>query len=265
MNSETTNYPTPFDDINLFLQTLLDSERTVLGDYFIGMYLYGSLTTGDFDPHKSDIDFLIVTSKYLSNSLISDLKGMHTRICKSSLEWSTRLEGAYIPLDVIRVYSPTDPPYPLVNINRLFNRNVFLVASPEINWVINRHVLYTRGIVITGPPLQSIIDPVQSEQLQEAARTSLHEFYEHWTHNPDLLSAEGVQPFVVLSVCRDLYTLKCSDVASKRRSAEWVIANLDRKWAQLINQAMTWNHGDPSGDIDQTLEFMGYVLKEVGL
>ena len=117
MNAENTISPTPYDDINLFLQILLDNVRAILGDYFIGMYLYGSLATGDFDANRSDIDFLVVTREKLPRSLISDLKIMHTQLYESGLEWATKLEGAYIPIDAIRVYSPTGPACPLVHIN----------------------------------------------------------------------------------------------------------------------------------------------------
>ncbi len=265
MNKDKNISPTPYYDINLFLQILLDNVRAVLGDYFIGMYLYGSLATGDFDPNRSDIDFLVVTSEKLPKSLISDLKTMHTRIYESGLEWSTRLEAAYIPIDAMRVYSPTGPACPLVNMNKLFNQNEFLVARPETNWVINRHVLYTRGVVITGPPLQSIIDPVRPEQLREAVLTLLRNNWTPWIHHADFFNGEGYQPFVVLTMCSALYTIKHGDVASKLQSAEWVIANSDRKWTELIKQAMAWHYGDPPGDIGQTQEFMRYILKEAGL
>ena len=79
-------FPTPYDDINLFLQILLDNVRAVLGNYFIGMYLYGSLATGEFDANRSDIDFLVGTSEKLPKNMISDLKTMHTRLYESGLE-----------------------------------------------------------------------------------------------------------------------------------------------------------------------------------
>ena len=96
----------------MFLQILLDSVRTTLGDYFTGMYLYGSLATGDFDKDRSDIDFCVVTGERLPKRLISDLKTMHTQLYKSGLEWATKLEGAYVPIDAMRVYSPTGPAFP---------------------------------------------------------------------------------------------------------------------------------------------------------
>jgi len=265
LNTDDNMSPTPYDDINLFLQIFLGDVRSVLNDYFIGMYLYGSLATGDFDANRSDIDFLVVTSEELPESLISDLKTMHTRIYESGLEWAARLEGAYIPVDTMRVYSPTGPACPLVNKNKLFNQNEFLVARPATNWVINRHILYTSGVVITGPPLQTIIDPIRPEELKEAVLASLRDDWTPWAYNSDLFLGTGYQPFVVLSICRTLYTLEHGTVASKLRSAEWVIANSDRKWTKIIKQAITWHDGNPPGDIEQTQEFMRYVLKEAGL
>jgi predicted nucleotidyltransferase len=250
---------TPYDDVNVFLQILLDNVRATLGNCFIGMYLYGSLALGEFDANRSDIDFLVVTSEKLSLSKISDLKNMHTRIYESGLEWATKLEGAFIPLKAIRAYSPTGPACPLVN------KKEFLVARPESNWVINRHVLYTSGVVVTGPPLVNIINPVQPKQLHKAVLTLLRDNWTPWLENSDLFLGVGYQAFVVLTMCRALYTLKNGTVAPKIRSAEWVIAYSKRKWTKLIKQAMAWHYEDPPGDIRQTQEFMRYVLEEAGL
>jgi hypothetical protein len=259
LNADNNISPTPYDEINSFLQILLDNVRAVLGDHFVGTYLYGSLAIGDFDTERSDIDFLVVTSDMLSESLISDLKTMHERIYKSGPAWATKMSGAYIPIAAMRKYSPTGPACPLVN------KSEFLVARPDADWVIHRHILYTSGVVITGPPLKTIIDPVSPEQLQQAVLTLLRNNWTFWLYHSDLFLGEGHQPFVVLTMCRALYTLKCGSVASKLRSAEWVMANSDRKWNMLIKQAMVWHYGDPPGDIGQTQEFMRYVFKEAGL
>lgn len=243
----------------MFLQILLDDLRAVLGNYFTGMYLYGSLASGDFDLGRSDIDFLVVTSEELPENLISDLEVMHKRIYESGLEWATKMSGAYIPLEAIQKYNPTDPACPLIN------KDEFLVARPDIDWVIHRHILYTSGIVIAGPPLQSIIDPVRPEELKEAALTLLRDNWTPWLYNSALFHGTGYQPFVVLTMCRTLYTWEHGTVVSKRLSAEWVRKKSDRKWTKLINQAIAWRYGDPPGDIRQTQEFMRYVLKEAGL
>lgn len=259
MNADNNVSPTRYHDVNLVLQTLLDNVRAVLGDYFTGMYLYGSLASGEFDPGRSDIDFLVVTIEDLPDNLVSGLETMHTRIYESGLEWATKLEGSYVPIAAMRVYSPTGPVCPMINEGR------FEVARQGIDWVINRHVLYTSSVVIIGPPLQTIIDPVRPEELQEAALTLLRDVWVPWLYNPDFFHGTGYQSFVVLTMCRALYTLEHGTVVSKLHSAEWVMVNSDRKWTELIKQAMAWHYGDPSGDIAQTQGFMRYILKEAGL
>jgi predicted nucleotidyltransferase len=259
LDSDINASPTPYKDINAFLQILLKNIRNVLGHYFTGMYLFGSLAIGGFDTNRSDIDFLVVTSEELPKTLISGLQTMHARLYESGAEWAKKLEGAYIPIDTFRVYSPTGPVCPLVN------QNKFLVGRPESNWVLNRYILYTSGLVVTGPPLQTLIDPVRPEQLREAVLTLLRNNWTPWLYNPDFFVGEGHQPFVVLTMCHVLYTLKHGTVASKLLSAEWVTANSDIKWTQLIKEAMAWHYGDPLGDVGQTQEFLHYVLKEAGI
>jgi predicted nucleotidyltransferase len=95
-------HPTPYPDINAVLNVLLSSVQTVLGDHFVGMYLYGSLASGDFNPETSDIDFLVVTADEIPNEMVRDLEAMHIRLMSSDLKWAIKLEGAYIPQHAIR-------------------------------------------------------------------------------------------------------------------------------------------------------------------
>ncbi len=65
---------TLYPDVNAVLTILLDGAQSVLGDHFIGLYLYGSLASGDFNPQTSDVDFLVVTDTDLTDELIADWK-----------------------------------------------------------------------------------------------------------------------------------------------------------------------------------------------
>ena len=259
MNSNINKFPTPYPDVNEVLLTLLDNVRAILGDYFTGMYLYGSLASGDFDPDRSDIDFLLVTSKELPGDIVAELKSMHTRLYKSGMEWSTKLEGSYVPRNVLRRYSANGPAWPMTN------KDKFVVAHENVVWLINSYVLYTGGVVIAGPSLRTIIDPVQPEELKDAVLTLLRDVWTPWQSNADLFYGDEYQSYVILTMCRALYTIKHGTVNSKRRSAEWAIANLDKKWTYLINEAVAWHSGDPPGDIGQTQEFMRYICREAGL
>jgi hypothetical protein len=252
-------FPTPYRGVNLVLLTLLENVRGVLGDFFTGMYLYGSLASGEFDPDRSDIDFLVVTSKELPEKLVSDLETMHARIGESGLEWAEKLEGSYVPRDDMPAYNTTSPACPMINEGK------FEVARQGTDWVINRYVLYNSGVVIAGPPIRTMIDPVKPEKLRGAVVSLLRDAWTPRLDDPDFFLRTGYQSFVVLTMCRALYTLEHGIVASKRRSAEWVRDKSGRQWTNLINQAMIWHYGDPPGDISQTQEFMRYILNHAGL
>ncbi len=47
--------PTPYADVNAVLNELLTAVNSVLSEHFVGLYLYGSLASGDFNPETSDI------------------------------------------------------------------------------------------------------------------------------------------------------------------------------------------------------------------
>lgn len=235
-----------------------DGAREVLGDYFTGMYLYGSLALGDFDPGRSDIDPLIVTNGELPDITIEALADMHRRLFRNDMVWTKKMSGIYIPLDDLRVYRKTGPKTPM------FNRDEFLVDRYDIDWVFHRHVLYKCGVEIEGPPLREIIDPVPPEQLKETAFIFLRDWV-LLTYDDEIFRGEGHQPYFVLTVCRGLYTFRNGDVATKRKSVEWVMANVDDRWSDLIRQAMDWHYGDPSGDISRTQKFMRYVMAKAGV
>src|SRR5438477_10643633 len=89
--------PTPYAGVDETLHTLLAPAQTFLGSHFVGMYLLGSLALGDFDPHTSDIDLVIVTDAPLPDELFVALQEMHARFAAGGSSWAERLEAVYIP------------------------------------------------------------------------------------------------------------------------------------------------------------------------
>jgi hypothetical protein len=83
-----TRYPTPYSDVNAVLDGLLSGVKQILGPRFVGMYLGGSLATGDFDPLRSDIDFLVVTTEDLPEDVTPS-----SRSCMDGLRVVSRNGG----------------------------------------------------------------------------------------------------------------------------------------------------------------------------
>jgi hypothetical protein len=84
--------------------------QAILGEQFIGLYLGGSLALGDFNPHRSDIDFVAVTVDELPPKLIIALEEMHTRLWATGTKWARKLDGSYVPQQVFRRWTSDHPP-----------------------------------------------------------------------------------------------------------------------------------------------------------
>jgi ribosomal protein S18 acetylase RimI-like enzyme len=246
--------PTPYPDVNDVLRRLLSGAQTVLDEQFVGLYLYGSLASGDFDPQRSDVDFVVVTAGELDAETVAALEALHEHLAASGLKWAAKLEGAYLPRSTLRRHDPEGPPRPCVNEGR------FYLACEESDWVIQRHLLREHPVVVAGPPLRDMIDPVGPDDLRRAAIAILHEWWAPMLDDPARLYRSDYQAYAVLTMCRALYLLEHGAVASKPVAARWAQASLDARWAALIAQAEAWQPGTPTAHVDETLAFIRYTL-----
>jgi len=240
--------------VNATLEALLKGAREALADQFVGLYLYGSLAAGDFQPDRSDIDFVGVTQGSLTHPMVEVLREMHETLWADGSYWAQRLEGAYIPKAELRRHSPEYPPRPTVN------EGHFYLAGEDADWVFHRYVLREHETIVAGPSIRALIDPIGSEGLREAALTLLQQWWEPMLHNPTRLYDPGYAPYVVLSLCRALYTLERGRIASKTQAAKWAESALDLRWRDLIGRAGVWREGQPWDDVNEVLRFMAYVL-----
>lgn len=250
---------TPYPEVNTILQELYSRVTKSLGSRLIGMYLDGSLANGDFDE-DSDIDFVIVTDKEISGELFLELKAMHERLAKIDSPFAVQLEGSYISLQGLRHYDPEHALYP--NIERGHGETLKMVNHNDW-WIIHRYILHERGITLIGPAPQTLIDPVSPDDLRRAMLSILDGWATDILHNPDLMNSRGYQSYVVLSLCRILYTLQHGDVVSKPVAAQWAKEAFDTQWVSLIERAWIARH-HPEGraddeDIQETQNFIRFV------
>ena len=233
-SSLITNRPTKYPEINKILDLLLTSISQVLGNQLVGMYLYGSLSSGDFDLESSDIDFLVITTSTLSNKTIEDLETMHHRIWKSGLKWAAKLEGSYIPKREIRNHHPRSGPCPTVNEGR------FYLDTRGSDWIIQRYVIREQGIILAGPDPKTLIDPVDAKELRRAVKGVLNEWWFPMLEDPTWLREHGSEyhAFTILTMCRALYTLENGAIVSKLVAAHWVQGKLGEDWSRVIDQAL---------------------------
>jgi hypothetical protein len=247
--------PTPYPEVNEVLRELLDRVRHLLDQRFIGLYLFGSLAAGDSQSERSDIDFVVVTRELLPGDVIVGLDSMHKALTSGLSRLAARLEGAYVPLWILRRHDPTHPAVPVLNEGK------FYLEVLWSDWIIQRHQLRRHDLRIAGPSLRDLIDEVSGEDLQWAVLDLLEKWWRPMLSEPGRLHDPGYQPYAVLSMCRSLYTLETGEPTSKTRAAQWGLAVLPKEWSSLIGHAVAWRSGDRIESVERTQDFIRYVLE----
>lgn len=248
-------HPTPYPDVNAVLDQLLSGVQDILGEHFVGLYLYGSLASGDFNLETSDIDFLVVTADELPPEIIPSLEEMHARLTASPLKWAAKLEGTYIPRHAIRRYNRNNLARPCINEGR------FYLAGQGSDWVIQRHIIREQGVVVAGPAPQTLIDPVSAKDIQWSVLAFLRGWWAPMLKEPKRLQSSEYQAYAVVTMCRVLYTLQIGTIASKPVAARWAQESLDQRWAGLIEEALSWRPGVTMDKFDDTLDFIRYAVE----
>ena len=252
---------TPHPDVNELLNILYTTAKEILQDQFVGMYLFGSLANGDFDQH-SDIDVLVVTKDKIQDSVFSSLQAMHAQLARLDSRWNKQLEVSYIPQKALRRFDPEDKLHP--HLDRGDNESLHWM-SHESDWIIQRHIVRECGTVLAGPVTRSLIDPISVSDLQRAIVDVLPLWAGPILQDPLRIGNRGYQSFIVLSLCRMLYTLQCGTITSKRAAADWAQASLSQPWKPLIARA--WLGRQDAGseaepeDVEGTLKFIRYTME----
>jgi len=239
------------------LAELLKNVRHILGDQFIGLYLGGSLASGDFNPTSSDIDFTVVTTREVSPDVLPALQALHVRLASES-KWGAKLEGAYVPLAAFRRYDPAHSHYPNVSVG-----GHCAIEGHGSNEVIQLWTLREHGVALAGPDPKTLIDPVPPDALRRAVRGILDEWWRPIAIDPFRLVSREYQAYATLTMCRMRYTLAHGEIASKPVAAQWAQTALDARWAGLIERALAWPHDGTSDEVDrgETLAFIRAALE----
>jgi hypothetical protein len=244
---------TPYPAVNEVLNRLLTETQAILGDRFVGMYLYGSLASGDFNPETSDIDFVVVMTELLPGETVEALQAMYLGLLNSGLKWAKKLEGAFVPQDVIYRHTLSGPAVPTVNEGKFYEDPL------GSDWIIQRHIIREHSTALAGPPPASLIAPVKPEEIRDSVRAVLAEWWWPMIENPEFLRRTEYQAFGVLTMCRVLHALRHGTIVSKPVAARWVLEVVDQQWVPLIQWAIAWTHADDSDHLEDTVHFLRYM------
>jgi len=133
-----------------------------------------------------------------------------------------------------------------------------------VRWSLREH-----GVVLAGPLVEELVDPVSADALRQEALVTMDE-WASWLRTQEMSHRQ--QTVVVLSFCRILHTMAIGKVTSKREAGEWALEALDPVWRDLIQRALD-DRSDPWTKVHQpanpdavarTLAFVDYALRVAG-
>ncbi len=248
---------TTYPQIDETLEQLLSGSRGIFGADFVGMYVLGSLASGDFDEDTSDIDFVVVTAAGIDAEAQAELGRLCQHLQATGSPWAAKLEGSFLPLQAFRNFNPASIPFPTIGMGGRYG-----LKHKGIEHAIQRCLLREDGIALAGPEPSTFIDPVEPEELRKEVLDLLHGWWKPRLDDPIRMKRRGYQAYAVLTMCRTLHTLEAGRLASKPAAARWARERHPERWRGLIDRALGWKQGDGVDDFTLTLDFIRYVLDQ---
>ena len=203
-------HPTPYPDVNILLDNLLFQMQQVLGANLVGLYLYGSLVTGDFDHDCSDIDLLAVTASDVNEQEFTGLQEMHTAVARVHKEWEGRIEVAYLSAAALKTFEMQRSQIVVISPGEPLN-----IKDAGDDWLMNWYVVREQGVTLFGPPPKTLIDPITKEEFIHSVREHAREWKEWIEHAQE----RKAQSYAMLTMCRALYAVTNGEQASKKQAA----------------------------------------------
>jgi predicted nucleotidyltransferase len=251
-----TTQITPYPDVNNVLNFLVGKIIVSLGKNLVGIYLFGSLTYGDFNLDRSDIDLIAVLTELASSTEIDGLRTILDSLKLHFPEWANRVEVSYTPKEMFASdVPPGKRPY--------FGDGKFWPDAEYGNeWLINNYLLYKHGVTLHGLNVKTILREPGIDQVKESVRQVFYAELEPIRRNKDWIADSHYQSYVVLNLCRILYSIIKSDVGSKGVATAWVISTYPR-WASLIQSAQYWKYSDDFPHQDEVVGFIEFVRDQI--
>lgn len=228
---------------------LLPRLQAVLGSKLVGVYLFGSLVTGDFDG-ISDIDLLVALTNDLTDAEFAALDALHRELVAAYPDWDDRIELLYLSVAGLQSFRTQRSPIAVISPGESFHW-----TDAGADWLLNWYIVREKGLTLIGVPPRKVIPPISRAEYVQNVRD-----YVAAKRDIDDATTRPGQAYVILTLCRALYTVTYGEPTSKRKAAAWAAEQLP-EWAATIQNALLWRdqwkdtNVDPAATLENTRRF----------
>lgn len=201
----------------------LEGLRALLGDAFVGLYLYGAITFPDGGPVQ-DIDYHVFLERPLTAGERDAIDALHRRLAADHPPLGAETDGYYITVvDARSLAAPRTQMWPRWRL------------PTDASWALHcAHVRAGRCIVLAGPGPSALYPEPDWPHLRAALFGEVRYVTEHVDQAP---------AFAVLNACRLLYSFDMRDVVtSKQAAGSWARVAFP-PWEPVIELAERWYEG----------------------
>lgn len=216
--------------VDQVLERLVTGVSRVLQENLVGIYLYGSLVTEDFDAGVSDLDLVAALHSGLDEASFRLLEDLHSDVIRRFPKWDNRLELAYVSLDALETFRDRPSSIAIISPGEPFHR-----IDAGYDWLISWYMLRETGVALKGPDIASLIAPMELSSYIEAVQSHI----EAYRDSVGSASSKSFLSYIVLTTGRGLYTVLQGQPISKIKAATWA-ARTFPQWAWLIDKAQRW-------------------------
>lgn len=230
-----------------------------------GLYLIGSVALGDYQPGRSDIDFVAVSDTALQLPELKTLRQVHDELRRTMR--GPQLDGVYLTWPALAA-APVGLSVPYCLRDRFETEGDFAV-NPVTWCILHRHPLPLRG---PGNPIVHH----DEDMLREWCRESLRSYWGVWVR-----SARGYGMHRLYSLSRDLTvwgilgvvrphaTIKTGAMISKTAAGAYALEVFPSRWSAIIREALAGRCESGRSSYRNiferrrdTLEFMEHVISD---
>jgi hypothetical protein len=231
-------------DVELATQVILHLLQRNTGDLVRAFVLVGSSAYGDFRAGHSDLDFVAILSRPLTNADVEGLLVVH-RAYRADHTLPV-LDGMWITEADLHAGPDAVADGPTSHDNEFVatargNRN-------PVTWFELR-----RGVSVIGTVDTDVLWH-DTGRLKAWVRENAHTYWRSWhrrasqSFTPAGLAMLGraAPMWGVLGISRQCYTMATGEVMSKTGAGEWALSAFDPKWRAIIEEAIAYRRGSPS-------------------
>lgn len=216
------------EEVRAVLAHLVNEECAALDDGLTGIYLFGSVVTGDYRPGASDLDIVTVLTADPTTSVVATLKRLHHELIVGYPIWDDRIEVTYLSRWALRHFREGSFPAARISPGEPFH-----AIDIDARWLIDWYQLGVTGVALYGPSLAEVVPPIAHEEYVASVRGYLRSL-------PDSLYAyttPAAQGYVVITACRALHLSETREAVSKRAAVQWARRRYPQHAAFIVRAA----------------------------